>query len=177
MTLVEVVASLALLGGLLGGAVVAKTRLTRQWQAAQQRASAVAALDAQLEAWRQQATLPRDPAEPDASAEEPLSITSGPAWPTSGGGPLSTEPWWWRAEQVTAAANNEYPIQVTRFTAYNPSDPNQTTAATLDLLSFPPPPEVVQKPSPELPPEAPPEILTGTLHPVGVVQVTRRGRP
>ncbi len=42
LTLVEVLASLALLGGLLGATVAAKAKLSRQWTAAQERERAFA---------------------------------------------------------------------------------------------------------------------------------------
>ena len=51
MTLIEVVAGLALLGTLLVGIVLAKVRYTHQWTAAERRVQAVGAADDLLSAW------------------------------------------------------------------------------------------------------------------------------
>ncbi len=51
MTLIEVVAGLALLGTLLVGIVLAKVRFTQQWTAADRRVQTVRAADELLTAW------------------------------------------------------------------------------------------------------------------------------
>src|SRR5829696_1110368 len=61
MTLLEVVAGLALLASLLGALVIAKARYVRQAAAADRRVEAVAAADALLAGWHQNPrSLPRD---------------------------------------------------------------------------------------------------------------------
>lgn len=70
MTLMEVVASIAILGVLLVGIVTAKSRHTHQWSLAQRKLQAVAAADALLAGWWQhQGSLPRT-AEGEAGAAE-----------------------------------------------------------------------------------------------------------
>src|SRR4051794_8506660 len=60
MTLVEVVAALALLGTLLAAVLVVRVRYARQSAAAERRLQAVAAADALLSAWhRDPRSLPR----------------------------------------------------------------------------------------------------------------------
>lgn len=153
MTLIEVVASLALLGALLGSAVVAKSRLTQQWSAAQLRAEGIAALEAQLTIWQAQSAPENSPVSPPGSntlANEsslPNTITT---WPTSGEGPLSVDPWRWRAEVITPTSEQESlpsGLQLVRYTAYLPtaSQPVQQLsrtlnrpAATLDVLVYQP---------------------------------------
>src|SRR6476646_1672368 len=61
MTLLEVVAGLALLASLLGALLLAKVRYARQAAGADRRLEAVAAADALLAAWHQNPqALPRD---------------------------------------------------------------------------------------------------------------------
>src|SRR3954467_14361499 len=61
MTLLEVVAGLALLASLLGALLMAKVRYARQSAAADRRIQAVAAADALLAAWHQEPrSTPRD---------------------------------------------------------------------------------------------------------------------
>src|SRR5215210_5494241 len=60
MTLIEVLAGLALLAGLLVGVLAVKSRCARQWTHANRRLAAVAAADALLSAWWQEpASFPR----------------------------------------------------------------------------------------------------------------------
>src|SRR5438105_940290 len=60
MTLIEVLAGLALLAALLAGIVSVKARATRQWVRADQRLRAIAAADALLGTWWQDPrTFPR----------------------------------------------------------------------------------------------------------------------
>ncbi len=60
MTLIEVVAGLALLTAVLGGILTAKTRFARQWARADQRVRAVEAADRLLTQWWQDyARVPR----------------------------------------------------------------------------------------------------------------------
>ncbi len=63
LTLVEVLAALTLVGGLLAGAVMANGRFTRQRAAAEDRQAAIEALDAMLHQWWQDPeTIPIDEA-------------------------------------------------------------------------------------------------------------------
>lgn len=59
MTIVEVVASLALLATLLTAVLLAKARYTRQWVLAQKRIEAVAAADQLLTDWWTSSKIPR----------------------------------------------------------------------------------------------------------------------
>ena len=70
MTLVEVIAGLALLAGVLGAILVVKTRVVRQSRAGEKREQAIAAADALLRTWfiepakfprRDRGTLPGQP--------------------------------------------------------------------------------------------------------------------
>ena len=73
MTLIEVVAGLALLGTLLVGIVLAKVRYTHQWNAADRRVQCAKAADELLTAWwARPGSFPRSaagdvPGEPDLS--------------------------------------------------------------------------------------------------------------
>ena len=51
LTLVEVLAALAILGGMLASIAVARGRLLHQWTLAQQKVEAIQAADALLEGW------------------------------------------------------------------------------------------------------------------------------
>lgn len=135
MTLVEVIASLALLGSLLGASVVAQSRLTRQWNAAHARGEAVEALDAQLERWRSLDV----PNTPDI-LESDIVSSATIAWPISGEGPLGVEPWWWRAEQLPEQPGEDFGISLIRYTAYDPNDLEQRAVATLDVILYQPTP-------------------------------------
>ncbi len=65
MTLIEVLAGLALLASLLGGLLLVKARSGRQWSAANRRLEAVAAADGLLSSWwRSPREMPRDDSGP-----------------------------------------------------------------------------------------------------------------
>lgn len=141
MTLIEVVAGLALLGSLLGAAVVAKGTLTRQWTAAQHRAEAITALETHFRGW--------------AAGDDDAELSQAPgtsAWPTSGEGPLGDGRWWWRAdarEVVSDDATATIPgLNVIRYSVFDPDSGNvgsseDRAAAVIDVLApYEPPPEV-----------------------------------
>lgn len=130
MTLIEVVASLALLGSLLGAAVVAKGKLTRQWTASQHRAEALAALEDQFRGWASADDGRRD-----------LSGTDGSAWPTSGEGPLGDGRWWWRAEtrEVTndTIAEPAPELAVIRYTVFARGGPRHSPPGSSAINAAP----------------------------------------
>ena len=127
MTLVEVVASLALLGSLLGASVLAKGRFDQQWRGAERRLSAVRALDGQLARWRMAAPL-------GDAAEQ----ADGPAvWPREGEGVIA-ERWWWRAETLDRPEDSAEPVlEVVRYTVFDPDFSEGRGQATLDVLVLP----------------------------------------
>ena len=154
MTLIEVVASLTLLGTLLGTAVVAQQRLNRQWEAAYRRAQAVAALDRQLEAFTVE---PPKPSEAVASArnvqssetiaptgtkpgptvpEGAIAETAASVWPTRAEGELAGTPWRWRSSPWDESLDNAGTIGVISFEAYDPADPAAEALAVLDVLTY-----------------------------------------
>ena len=135
MTLVEVIASLALLGSLLGASVIAQARLARQWNAAQHRVAAAEALDAQMQVW---SALEH---RPNGGLADTEAETVQPATPhISGEGPLATEPWWWRAEPLQDQPGATWGITLIRYTAFDPSDPERDAVATFDVFRYSPPP-------------------------------------
>lgn len=60
MTLIEVVAALAILAGLFGSVVVTHARLSRGWKSAQHKLVAIERLDKQLLIWWSAGQIPRD---------------------------------------------------------------------------------------------------------------------
>lgn len=143
MTLVEVIASLALLATLLGGTVVAKGRLTRQWADARDRAEAVRLLDAQLQLWHTPPEGAVAAASSDAATRDTSgSMAAGLAYtraPTHGQGELGPR-FIWRASPlpvsetfgVTRGAGGG--VEVVRYTAVRAGSAGETTLATIDLL-------------------------------------------
>ncbi|MEM8738834.1 MAG: hypothetical protein AAGG38_10215 [Planctomycetota bacterium] len=126
MTMIEVVASLALLGGLLGAAVVAKGKLSRQWQIAQDRAEAVALLDTQVAAWHRGTDSDRSGGAVQTIPEHEIALHES--------GPLGDAGWEWRAQELTP---DEMPaLPIIRFTAH---DLNDETLATIDVFASPEP--------------------------------------
>lgn len=76
LTLVEVMASIALLGTLLVGIVMAKSRHTHQWSKAQRKLQAVQAADSMLSSWWADArSIPRE-GEGQIQATQPLRWTT-----------------------------------------------------------------------------------------------------
>lgn len=163
MTLVEVLASLSLLGALLGAAVVAQARLSHQWQTAENRVSALAALDAQIEAWRSEsadlqnssevAGNPPNVVQPSAevdvisAAQDESTAHQNP--PLSGEGPLSTAPWWWRAETIEEQPGKDFGIYLIRYTAFDPASPERSPVAAIEIFRYvPTPPEPSDEPLP-----------------------------
>lgn len=130
MTLVEVVASLALLGSLLGASVIAQARLTRQWTAAQERAEAVEALDAQLTDWHNAIDI----LDTEAPAAHDQPIVSG--FPLTGEGPLDVAPWWWRVEIPEDQPGLDLGIERVRYVAFDPSDLSRQAASSIDVLVY-----------------------------------------
>jgi len=128
MTLVEVVASLALLGSLLGAAVLAKGRLMRQWSVAQDRVEAVELLSAQLALWH------------GSQGQDGTEQSEGSAWPHSGEGPLGQDgQWWWRAEALEVETSQVAGLSVVRFTAFDPTQAltrDESPLATMDVLIY-----------------------------------------
>ena len=156
MTLIEVVASLTLLGTLLGAAVVAQQRLNRQWESAHRRARAVTALDRQLDAFtvvapeppeamapvqnvRPLATTAPTGTKPAATVPEgAVAESAASVWPTRAEGELSGTPWRWRAAPWDVSLDDAGTIGVTRFEAYDPADPAAESLAVLDVLTYRP---------------------------------------
>lgn len=124
MTLVEVTASLALLGALLGSAVLAKRQINEQRRAAERRLEAAAALDHQLSRWQAQSNELAD----DENQGQ------GDIWPRTGAGAALEDRWWWRAEVLGPDPTPDAPLQVVRYTAYDPTLPGGPAEATIDVL-------------------------------------------
>lgn len=114
MTLVEVVAGLALLATVLAGLLVAKARLGRQVRVTESRRAAVGAADALLTAWwRDKPRFPRN-----AAGEVP------------GHADLL-----WRTQTVASAQAARLCGQVTRLDVFSaPLGANQTPLVTIELL-------------------------------------------
>ena len=163
MTLIEVVAGLALLGTLLGAAVVAQQRLRHQWASAHDRVEAIEALDRQLQTFTLapapapggpgSSAPPGSPGSPGSSqtnfpgsgnfsvnsnGDENRAMSS--AWPIDKEGDLAGTPWRWRSsrlERSAPAAETDRPtIGIVRFEAFDPADPLGKVLATLDVLTY-----------------------------------------
>ncbi len=138
LTLVELLASLALLGGVLGGAVLAKARLSRQWSAAQHRLVAVERLDAMLERWHAEGHIP-----PNASG----TLSSAPLAPPEAG--TGTDRWdelnvldtgpnrglRWSTSLVDEPALLAHGIQLIRVAVHFTQEDKPRLLLELDLLS------------------------------------------
>ena len=71
LTLIEVLASLALLGALFTGVLIGKSRLTQQWSASQARLAAIERAGELLDRWHANGELPAEPSSgrlPDGSS-------------------------------------------------------------------------------------------------------------
>ncbi|MEM9916317.1 MAG: hypothetical protein AAF911_15285 [Planctomycetota bacterium] len=125
MTLIEVVASLALLGTLLGATVVAKSQFTHQWQTAQDRGEAVALLETQVLAWH----VERGASEADGP-DENQSAGRASMEDEPFAGELGKDGWTWRAAPVEVPDHAE--LYILRFTAHRPDG---HTLATIDVFA------------------------------------------
>ncbi len=130
MTLIEVVAALALLGAILTGVVLAKARLARQWYVAEYRLRAVEAVDDLVVGW-----MIADAGVPiDAHGE----LTDGLVWRTR----VNPE------RQAEALGARVIRLEVRREVATQEEALGATPLLTLDLLA----PEL--RPSPQRSSEA-----------------------
>ena len=133
MTLIEVVASLALLATLLGMAVVAQQRLRHQWVSARHRSEAIVALDRQL----QDLIITRSLTSAEGIESEQDQVIG---WPTDVEGELEGTSWRWRSSRLDGGelgSNELIPgISVIRFEAFDPSVQPSSPLATLDVLAF-----------------------------------------
>lgn len=129
MTLIEVLAGLALLASLLGGLLLVKSRSGRQWSAANRRLEAVAAADELLSAWWR---VPHDVPHADDGA-----VPGHPGL-------------FWRTRPVSNAAAGELGAQVVRLQIV--TDPHAPDASELTRV------EVVLKPTPPPVPPPPANV-------------------
>ncbi|HSW49057.1 MAG TPA: hypothetical protein VLH09_02730 [Bryobacteraceae bacterium] len=104
MTLIEVLAGLAILASLLGAILLARSQHARQTVTAQRRLEAVQAADILLTGWW------RDPQQ----------------FPRSASGPVTgNERLTWRTEIVNAPAASKLQVQIVRLEIRSPSDPGK----------------------------------------------------
>lgn len=134
-TLIEVMAALAILGSLLVAAVMAKSRLHRQWSTAEARLRCVAAADELLATWWQD--LER--------------------FPRSAAGPVPTDPQLsWRTRVLDDEPIEGLRCQIVRLEILDPrANPQTSPALALDVL-LPKPADHGVDDANEEPPETPP---------------------
>ena len=135
MTLIEVVAGLALLGSLLGAAVLAQARLTRQWSQSAHRLEAVQLLGGQLQRWDVEVQADDGTSVQQQSTEyEPRSVAAYAA--ALGSGQLS-EDFIWAAEVIEIDWLTDSIVdapRIVKIQAYRTQDADRVTLAAVELL-------------------------------------------
>lgn len=128
LTLVEVIAALAILAAVLSGIVVARARLTRQWEMSRKRIAAVEAANTMLAGWLASTSADRDVAadgarkdvlrSADSAGDAGLASSSAAlvGIPRESSGPVPGHPGWvWHTQPIARSDAAALRAEVIRF--------------------------------------------------------------